>query len=54
MKRLKIILKYNKLILLIIIILSFLFTKIYNHNIRININQGKIYGYVRKIENNKI
>ena len=54
MKKLKIILKYNKLILLCIIILSFLFTKIYKHNLKININQNEIYGYVRKIDNNKV
>ena len=54
MKKLKIILKYNKLILLLIIILSLIFTKIYKHNIKIDINQKEIYGYVRKIENNKL
>ena len=54
MKRLKIILKYNKLILLVIILLSLFFTKIYKHNIKIDINQKEIYGYVRKIEKNKV
>ncbi len=54
MKKLKIILKYNKLILLLIIILSLIFIKIYKHNIKIDINQKEIYGYVRKIENNKL
>ena len=54
MKKLKIILKCNKLILLLIIILSLIFIKIYKHNIKIDINQKEIYGYVRKIENNKL
>ena len=54
MKKLKIILKYNKLILLFIIILSFLFVKLYKHNIKIDINQKEIYGYVRKINDNSI
>ena len=54
MKKLKIILKYNKLILLLIIILSLIFTKIYKHNIKIDINQKEIYGYVRKIYDNRI
>ena len=54
MKKLKIISKYSKFILLVIIILSFLFTKTYKHNIRININQKEIYGYVRKINDNSI
>jgi hypothetical protein len=47
-------LKYNKLILLVIILLSLIFTKIYKHNIKIDINQKEIYGYVRRIEDNKI
>lgn len=54
MKKLKIILKYNKLLLLVIIILSLIFTKIYKHNLKISINQKEVYGYVRKIDNNKI
>ena len=54
MKKLKIILKYNKLILLLIIILSLIITKVYKHTLKININQKEIYGYVRKIEDNKV
>ena len=54
MKRLKILLKYNKLILLLIIILALIFTRLYKHNIKIDINQKEVYGYVRKIEDNKI
>jgi competence protein ComEC len=54
MKKLKILSKYNKLILLSIILLSLIFTKAYKHNIKIDINQKEIYGYVRKIEDNKI
>lgn len=54
MKKLKILLKYNKLILLLIVILSLIFTKVYKHKIKIDINQKEIYGYVRKIEDNKI
>ena len=54
MKKLKIILKYNKLILLVIVLLSLIFTKIYRHTIKIDINQKEIYGYVRKVDNNKI
>ena len=54
MKKLKIILKYNKLILLLIIILSLIFIKLYKHNIKIDINQKEVYGYIRKIEDNKI
>ena len=54
MKKLKILLKYNKLILLLIIILVLIFTKLYKHNIKLDINQKEVYGYVRKIENNKI
>ena len=54
MKKLKIILKYNKLFLLFIIILSLIFIKTYKHKIKIDINQKEIYGYVRKVEDNKI
>ena len=54
MKKLKIILKYNKLILLIIIILSLIFINIYKHRIKIDINEKELYGYVRKVEDNKI
>ena len=54
MKKLKILLKYKKVILLLIIILSLLFTKNYKHNIKIDINKKEIYGYVRKINDNSI
>ena len=54
MKKLKILLKYNKLILLLIVMLSLIFIKIYKHNIKIDINQKEIYGYVRKITDNYI
>jgi hypothetical protein len=34
--------------------LSLIITKVYKHNLKININQKEIYGYVRKIEDNKV
>ena len=54
MKKLKIILKYNKYILLFIIFFSFLFTYFYKPKSKYNINERIVYGYVREINDNKI
>ena len=54
MKKLKIILKYNKYILLFIIFFSLIFTKFYKVKSNYDINTKIVYGYVREINDNKI
>ena len=54
MKKLKIILKYNKYILLFIIFFSFIFTYLYKTNSKIDKDTKIIYGYVREISGNNI
>ena len=54
MKKLKIILKYNKYILLFIIFFSFIFTYLYKPNSKIDKDTKIIYGYVREISGNNI
>ena len=53
MKKLKIILKYNKIILFIIIILSILITNFYKPKSKFN-NEHEIYGYIRSKKNNAL
>ena len=54
MKKLKIILKYNKYILLFIILFCIIFINVYKPKSKYNLNTKKIYGYVREINDNKL
>lgn len=54
MGKLKIILKYNKYILLLIILFCIIFINIYKPKSKYNLNTKEIYGYVREINDNKL
>ena len=53
MKKLKIILKYNKIILFVIILFSILITSFYKPKSKFN-NEHEIYGYIISKKNNAL